>query len=88
MQFLTALFVATAFSIVPVLAQSTTTTTTIPFGSRGTRTIVQSSDGSSLTSTTQQFRNGGSYTTRTYVPAPPASSYQPMKSYCPTGNCK
>ncbi|MFZ1093322.1 MAG: hypothetical protein WAN75_29580 [Xanthobacteraceae bacterium] len=45
MKFLTALFVATAFSIVPVLAQSTTTTTTIPFGSRGTRTIVQSSDG-------------------------------------------
>ena len=61
MKFLTALFVGTAFSIVPVLAQSTTTTTTIPFGSRGTRTIVQSSDGSSLTSTTQQFRNGGSY---------------------------
>ena len=56
MKFLTALFVGTAFSIVPVLAQSTTTTTTIPFGSRGTRTIVQSSDGSSLTSTTQQFR--------------------------------
>jgi hypothetical protein len=49
---------------------------------------VQSSDGSSLTSTTQQFRNGGSYTTRTYGPAPPVSSYQPMKSYCPTGNCK
>jgi hypothetical protein len=84
MKSLTALFVATAFGIVPALAQTTTTTTTVPFGRNGTQTTVQSSDGSSLTSTSL----GNGYSTSTYVPAPPRSSYQPMKGYCPMGKCK
>ena len=61
MKFLTALFVATAFSIVPVLAQYDDYSFWVAWNSNHRAIfgrIVADFE-------TQQFRNGGSYATRT-----------------------
>ena len=94
MRSLFALCAATAFTFAPSMAEPVTTTTrTITWGpGGGSRTSVESSDGSSTTITRQQIyknRHGAEYvTTKEYVPPRAPSAYQPMKGYCPMGGCK
>jgi hypothetical protein len=78
-----AVFVFSALGIAPALAETTTMTTRST--SSGYQTTIRSSDGSTYTSTTErvgahQYRTNNTYT--------PPSTYQPMKGYCPMGNCK
>jgi len=87
MKSLAVLCAVTVLGIAPAAAQ-TYTTNTNRVNSNVTVTTTNSSSGSSWT-TTQTRQSDGSYRTQsTYVPAPPPSSYQPMKGYCPLGNCK
>jgi hypothetical protein len=83
MKSLAALFVFTVLGIVPALAETTTMTTRST--SRGYESTIQSSDGSSYTSRTERVGTNQYRTNSTYTPP---SSYQPMKGYCPMGNCK